>query len=153
MMSTPGAHPATGGQLSLDRSCATRRAPVRHAPSPFRTREPRQTFAPMPLLSVAIAVGLMLVLVAVVKLDAFLALLLTAFAVGLLNGMDLIAVLQSDLKGLGATLGGVALVLVFGAMLGALLDTSGAARVITQRLVATFGRRGVQVAMALTGFL
>jgi gluconate transporter len=107
----------------------------------------------MPLLSVAVAVGLMLLLVAVVKLDAFFALLLTAFVVGLVNGMDVLAVLQSVLRGLGATLGNVTLILAFGAMLGALVDTSGAARVITARLVARFGRRHVQLAMALTGFL
>lgn len=107
----------------------------------------------MPLLSVAVAVGLMLLLVAAVKLDAFFALLLTAFVVGLVNGMDVLAVLQSVLRGLGATLGNVTLILAFGAMLGALVDTSGAARVITDRLVSRFGRRHVQVAMALTGFL
>ena len=107
----------------------------------------------MPLLSVALAVALMLVLVAWVKLDAFLALLLTAFAVGLVNGLGALGTLQSILRGLGATLGGVTLVLVFGAMLGALVDSSGAARVITQRLVARFGPRRVQLAMVLTGFL
>ena len=107
----------------------------------------------MPLLSVALAVALMLALVAWVKLDAFLALLLTAFAVGLVNGLGALGTLQSILRGLGATLGGVTLVLVFGAMLGALVDSSGAARVITQRLVARFGVRRVQLAMVLTGFL
>lgn len=107
----------------------------------------------MPLLSVALAVALMLVLVAWVKLDAFLALLLTAFAVGLVNGLGALGTLRSILAGLGATLGGVTLVLVFGAMLGALVDSSGAARVITQRLVARFGPRRVQLAMVLTGFL
>jgi gluconate transporter len=107
----------------------------------------------MPLLSVALAVALMLVLVAWAKLDAFLALLLTAFAVGLVNGLGALGTLQSILKGLGATLGGVTLVLVFGAMLGALVDSSGAARVITERLVARFGARRVQYAMVLTGFL
>jgi H+/gluconate symporter-like permease len=107
----------------------------------------------MPLLSVALAVALMLVLVAWAKLDAFLALLLTAFAVGIANGLGPLGTLQSILKGLGATLGGVTLILVFGAMLGALVDSSGAARVITDRLVARFGPRGVQLAMVLTGFL
>src|SRR5918911_4376650 len=107
----------------------------------------------MPLLWVAVAVGLMLVLVSVVKLDAFFALLLTCFVVGLLNGMDVLSVLQSVLKGLGGTLGSVALILVFGAMLGALVETSGAAQVITERLTARFGRRHIQFAMALTGLL
>ena len=107
----------------------------------------------MPLLWVAVGVALMLALVSWAKLDAFFALLLTCFAVGLLEGMDLLAVLASVLKGLGATLGGVTLILVLGAMLGALVDSSGAARVITERLTARFGRQGVQLAMALTGLI
>ena len=107
----------------------------------------------MPLLWVAVGVALMLALVSWARLDAFFALLLTCFAVGLLEGMDLLAVLASVLKGLGATLGGVTLILVLGAMLGALVDASGAARVITERLTARFGKQGVQLAMALTGLI
>ena len=51
----------------------------------------------MPLLWVAVGIALMLLLMLVVKLDAFFALLLTSFAVGLLNGMDPLAILQSVL--------------------------------------------------------
>lgn len=107
----------------------------------------------MPLLWVAVAVALMLALVAIVKLDAFFALLITSLVVGLLQGMDLLSVLRSLLAGIGSTLGSVALVLVFGAMLGALVESSGAARVITERLRAWFGERRIQLAMAATGLL
>ena len=86
----------------------------------------------MPLVWVAVAIALMLVLVLVVKLDAFFALILTAFAVGLLNGMDVLAALQSVLRGIGGTLGNVVLILVFGAMLGKLVDESGAAHLLEQ---------------------
>ena len=95
----------------------------------------------------------MLVLVLVVRLDAFFALVLTSFAVGLLEGMDAPSVLQSILRGIGGTMGSVALILVFGAMLGKLIDESGAAHAITYRLTDRFGRRHVQYAMALTGLL
>lgn len=107
----------------------------------------------MPLLWVAVAVALMVALVAVVKLDAFFALLITSVVVGLLQGMGLLAVLRSVLAGVGVTLGNIALVLVFGAMLGALVESSGAARVITERLRGWFGARRIQFAMALTGLL
>jgi gluconate transporter len=107
----------------------------------------------MPLVSVLAAIALLLVLVLVVKLDAFFALILTAFAVGLLNGMDLLSILQSVLKGIGATMGSVALILVFGAMLGKLIAESGAAHAITHRLILRAGRRGVQLAMVATGLL
>jgi gluconate transporter len=107
----------------------------------------------MPLLSVAAGVALILVLVLVVRLDAFFALLLTAFAVGLANGMGPPAVLDSVLRGVGATLGNVLLVLVFGAMLGKLLEESGAAQVMVRRLTAAFGPGRVPYAMALAGLL
>ena len=107
----------------------------------------------MPLLSVVIAIAVLLALVLIVKLDAFFALILAAFVVGLLNGMDVLAVLQSLLKGVGGTMGGVALILVFGAMLGTLVGESGAARAIAEWLVARSGRRHVQLAMAATGVL
>ncbi|MEP6732001.1 MAG: gluconate:H+ symporter [bacterium] len=108
--------------------------------------------ATMPLLSVFIAIGVLLALVLIVKLDAFFALILTGFVVGLLNGMNPLSVLQSLLKGVGATMGSVALILVFGAMLGKLVGDSGAARTIAEWLVARSGKR-VQLAMTGTGLL
>lgn len=107
----------------------------------------------MPLLSVLVAVAVLLVLVLRLRLDAFLALLISAFVVGALNHMDALAVLQSILKGVGATMGSVALILVFGAMLGKLAGDSGAASVIAEWLVARSGRGGVQLSLALAGLL
>src|SRR5829696_3355375 len=107
----------------------------------------------MPLLWVVVGVALMLVLMLVVKLDAFLALLITSLAVALLNGMDLLGALQSILRGIGNTMGGVALMLVFGAMLGRLLDESGAAQAIATRFIDITGRKHIQFAMATTGLL
>jgi gluconate transporter len=107
----------------------------------------------MPLLWVVTGVALMLVLMLVVKLDAFLALILTSLVVALLNGMDLLGALQSILKGIGNTMGGVALMLVFGAMLGRLLDESGAAQAIATRFIDITGRKHIQFAMATTGLL
>jgi gluconate transporter len=107
----------------------------------------------MPLLWVAVGVVLMLVLLLVVKLDAFLALLITSLAVALLNGMDALGALQSILTGIGSTMGSIALMLVFGAMLGRLLDESGAAQAIATKLIDISGIRHIQFAMATTGVL
>lgn len=107
----------------------------------------------MPLLWVTAGIALLLVLVLVVRLDALFALLLTAFVVGVLNGLGPLAVLDSILRGIGATMGSVVLVLVFGAMLGRLLDESGAAQVIVRRLTTAFGLPRVQFAMAAAGLV
>jgi Gnt-I system high-affinity gluconate transporter len=107
----------------------------------------------MPLVWVVVGVALMLVLMMFVKLDAFIALLITSFVVATLNGMSLLDSLQSVLKGIGNTMGGVALMLVFGAMLGKLLDESGAAQAIATRFIDMTGEKHIQYAMAITGFL
>jgi gluconate transporter len=73
--------------------------------------------------------------------------------VALLNGMGVLTALQSILKGIGNTMGSVALMLVFGAMLGRLLDESGAAQAIATRFIDITGRRHIQFAMATTGLL
>lgn len=107
----------------------------------------------MPLLIVAIGIVFLLVLIVKFKWNAFFALLITAFVVGLLNGMDLMQVLNSVLSGIGGTLGKIILILTFGAMLGKLIEESGAAHTITYRLIDLMGLKNVQYAILITGFL
>jgi H+/gluconate symporter-like permease len=107
----------------------------------------------MPLLFVGIGILLMLVLLLYFKLDAFFALLITAFVVGLLNGMNIMDILDSVLTGIGGTLGKIILILAFGAMLGKLIEESGAAHTITYRLTSFFGVNNIQYAILITGFL
>ncbi len=107
----------------------------------------------MPLIYVGIGILLMLVLLLYFKLDAFFALLITSFAVGLLNGMNIMDILDSVLDGIGGTMGKIILILAFGAMLGKLIEESGAAHTITYRLTDLFGIKNVQYAILITGFL
>jgi len=107
----------------------------------------------MPLVYVGIGILLMLVLLLYFKLDAFFALLITSFAVGLLNGMNIMDILESVLSGIGDTMGKIILILAFGAMLGKLIEESGAAHTITYRLTNLFGIRNIQYAVLITGFL
>jgi len=75
----------------------------------------------MPFLSVAIGVALLLLLMIRFKLNGFIALILVALAVALLLGMPVDKVIASAEKGVGDTLGRLALIIGFGAMLGKLL--------------------------------
>jgi Gnt-I system high-affinity gluconate transporter len=101
------------------------------------------------LLCIAGLVGL----IAVGKLNAFVAFLLTSLAAGVLLGMPLAAIPKSIEKGIGDTLGGLVLILCLGAVLGKLLAESGAAQVLAGALMRVFGVRYVQWAMVLTGFV
>jgi len=107
----------------------------------------------MPLLIIIAGIILLFVLISIAKISAFLSLLITSFAVGLLNHMEPTTILQSITSGLGSTMGSLALIIVFGAMLGKLLEESGAAHQITHKLVELFGLGKIQIAIMITGFL
>ncbi|MEM1328001.1 MAG: gluconate:H+ symporter [Bacteroidota bacterium] len=107
----------------------------------------------MPLLYIFLAVVTLLVLVMIFRLNAFIALILVSLGVGIALGMPLLETVNSIKKGVGGTLGSLALIVGFGAMLGALIADSGAAQNITNKLIKQFGIKRIQWAMVLTGFI
>lgn len=107
----------------------------------------------MPLIIVGIGILILLFLISKFKLNAFLALLITSFAVGLLSSMSPMDILDSIIKGIGDTMGKIVLILAFGAMLGKILEESGAAHTITYRMTELMGLRNIQYALLITGFL
>ncbi|AFJ45604.1 gluconate transporter [Shimwellia blattae] len=106
----------------------------------------------MPLIIVALGVILLLLLMIRFKLNGFIALILVALAVGVLQGMPVNKVIASIKAGVGGTLGGLALIMGFGAMLGKLLADCGGAQRIATTLIDKFGRKYIQWAVVLTGF-
>lgn len=107
----------------------------------------------MPLLIVILGILLLFVLIARFKLNAFIAFTLVSLMVGIAEGMQLLDVVGAIQKGIGDTLGFLILILGFGAMLGKLVADSGAAQRITTQLIARFGKRNIQWAVVLTGFI
>ena len=67
--------------------------------------------------------------------------------------MQPVDLLKSIEKGVGSTLGGVALIICLGAVLGKILEVSGAAEKIAVTLINSFGEKNIQWAVLLTGFL
>lgn len=106
----------------------------------------------MPLVIVAIGVVMLLLLMIRFKLNGFIALILVALAVGVMQGMPVNKVIASIKAGVGGTLGSLALIMGFGAMLGKLLADCGGAQRIATTLIAKFGTRYIQWAVVLTGF-
>jgi Gnt-I system high-affinity gluconate transporter len=107
----------------------------------------------MPLLIVIGGILLLFLLIARFKLNAFIAFIIVSLGVGLAEGMDLEAVITAIENGIGSTLGFLLIILGLGAMLGKLVADSGAAQRITTHLVNRFGRKNVQWAVVLTGFI
>ncbi len=80
-------------------------------------------------------------------------LLIVAILTGLGLGMKPEALLKSIEAGVGSTLGGLALIICLGAVLGKILEESGAAEKIAVTLIKSFGEQNIQWAVLLTGFL
>ncbi|GFE22380.1 GntP family permease [Streptomyces nigrescens] len=115
------------------------------------------------LLTVAaLGIALLLVLIIKVRLQPFVALLTVSIAVGLAAGLSVTelfgTVQKSDAvslieTGMGGILGHVAIIIGLGTMLGAILEVSGGAEVLSTRLLRLFGEKREPLAMGLTGLI
>ncbi len=107
----------------------------------------------MPLLIVVLGICLLLVLILVFKFDSFISFVIVSLLVAIAEGMTIDEAVVSIEKGIGNTMGFIIMILGFGAMLGKLVSESGAAQRITEKLVKAFGRKNIQLALMLTGFI
>ncbi len=87
------------------------------------------------------------------KVSPFLSLLIVAIGAGLCFGMSPTLLLKSIEKGVGSTLGGVALIICLGSILGKILEVSGAIDQIASTLIKSVGQKNIQWAIMLTGLL
>lgn len=113
-----------------------------------------QTLGAGPLLGIAAgAIVAILVLVIQFRLHAFLTLilvsLLTAFATGIPTGQ----IVPTLVEAFGTTLGSVALLIGLGAMLGKLIEHSGGAKVLADRLVDVFGEKRAPFALGVASLM
>ena len=107
----------------------------------------------MPLLIIVIGVILLLLLMIKFKLNGFLSLIIVSLIVGVAEGMPIEDVVTSITNGVGGTLGSLALIIGFGAILGKLMADSGGAQRISITLIEKFGKKRIQWAVVITGFV
>ena len=88
----------------------------------------------MQLLIIVLAIAFQIFLTAK-KVSPFLSLLIVAILTGFLLGMQPAAIVASVEKGVGSTLGGLALIICLGAVLGKILEISGAGEQISGTLI------------------
>ena len=108
---------------------------------------------PILLWLTAATVGLLLVLILAGKMHAFLALIISAIALGISVGMEPMAVISSVKTGMGDTLGGITIILVLGGMIGRFLEHSGGGRVLAEWFLEKFGDRYSAWAVLVVSFL
>jgi Gnt-I system low-affinity gluconate transporter len=106
-----------------------------------------------PALCTLLALALLLILIIGFRIHAFVALLVASLALGLAAGQQPDKVIVSVRNGVGEVLKGVAVVLALGALLGRILDVSGAAEVIARTLIRAFGSARASLAILAAAYL
>lgn len=86
-------------------------------------------------------------------MNSFLSLILVCIILAFGEGLPVDKIFPTIQKGLGATLGGLTIVVGFGAILGKLMADSGGAQRIATTLINLFGHQNVKWAVCLTGFV
>ncbi|HSO42397.1 MAG TPA: SLC13 family permease, partial [Rhodospirillales bacterium] len=87
------------------------------------------------------------------QMHPFLALLITAFAFGILSGMPLADVVKSVNDGFGGTIGYIGIVILAGAIIGTFLERSGGAFRLAESILKVTGERNVPATMSIMGFV
>jgi GntP family gluconate:H+ symporter len=118
-----------------------------------RSTTRRREFLMYLLLLLLGAIAFIVIAIVRLKLHPFLALLLTAIGFGLLAGMPGADIIAAITQGFGNTLGAVGPLIVVGVMIGALLEASGGAFALAQRVLSWIGEKRVTWGMALMGFI
>ena len=102
------------------------------------------------LIGVAVvAVALLLVMVIKLKVHAFLALIIVSMLTAIVAGTPVDQVVPTMIWGFGDTLASVALLVAIGAMLGALVETSGGARALAEFMIRLFGEKRAPFALGV----
>lgn len=107
----------------------------------------------MTILLVFVSIIVLILLITWLKLNPFLAFLISSILAGFLLGIPPEQIAGSIQKGIGGLLGDLAIVIVMGAMLGKLVAESGAAQRIADTLMSIFGVKNVTWAMMVTGLV
>ena len=107
----------------------------------------------MSLLIILLCITLLILLISWGRLNAFIAFLLVSLLAGWWLGIPVADLTKSIKKGIGDMLGELIIIISLGAMLGKLVAESGAAQKISDVLLHTFGKKNIQWAMMLTGFI
>ncbi len=120
-----------------------------------------RTTTPGLLVLCGLAVAILLFTIIRVKLEPFVALLLAGLGLALAAGLPVKDIVGTAIKsgdsvletGFGSILGHIAVIIGLGTVLGAILERSGGADVLTKKLLGVFGERGAPIAMGLLGLI
>ncbi|MHC5234071.1 GntP family permease [Brucella sp. LJL56] len=117
-------------------------------------QEFEQTMGAGALISIAVgAVLLLLLLIIRFRVHAFVALIIVSLLTALATGIPAGNILATITSAFGSTLGGVALLVGLGAMLGRLLEISGGAQALADDLIRRFGEKRAPMALGIASLI
>ncbi|WP_027349013.1 GntP family permease [Halotalea alkalilenta] len=118
------------------------------------TAEWEQTLGVAPLLGIAgAAIALLLVMIIKFKVHAFIALIIVSLLTALVTGIPAGQIMTTLTSSFGSTLGGVALLVGLGAMLGRIIEVSGGAQSLADEMIHRFGEKRAPMALGVTSLL
>ncbi|SJZ36761.1 GntP family permease [Selenihalanaerobacter shriftii] len=106
---------------------------------------------PLLLVILAAAIVFIVLMTARVKMHAFLVLLLSAFGVGLLSGMNSLEVIKTVTDGFGGILSYIGIVIIAGTIIGTLLEKSRGTLTMANTVLKLVGKTKSALAMSITG--
>src|SRR5690554_198058 len=107
----------------------------------------------MIFIFVLISILVLVLLIVWAKINPFISFLISSILAGFLLGIPVEHIAGSVQKGMGDLLGGLVVIIIIGAMLGKLVADSGAAQRISEFLMALSGKKYINWAMMVTGFV
>lgn len=113
-----------------------------------------QTLGAGPLLAIAVAaIAAILILIIQFKVHAFLTLVVVSALTALATGIPIAAIPGVMIGDFGGTLGSVALLVALGAMLGRLIEASGGAKALADKLISMVGQERAPLALGAASLL
>jgi len=108
---------------------------------------------PMLLVILVIAIVMIVLLISKYKVHAFLSLIIASFFVGFATFMNPVVVTQTIMKGFGGTVERIGLVIIFGTIIGVMLEKTGAALTMAETVLKWVGPKRPALAMTIIGYI
>jgi len=106
------------------------------------------------LLAIATAsIVILLLLVIKAKVHPFVALLIVSLLVAIATGIPAEKIMETIISGMGGLLGHITIIIVLGALLGAIIEASGGAESLAQRFSKTLGLKRTVAALTMAAFI
>ncbi|MFX3616444.1 MAG: GntP family permease [Sporolactobacillus sp.] len=105
------------------------------------------------LIALVVSIIIMVLLLVKSRLNPFVSLIIGGILIGVLGGMPPLKVIDAIKTGFGNTLANLGIMILFGIMIGKVLEVSGATQSLGKAFVRIAGKGHEIIAMVLTGFV